>query len=148
MTMRWTAGVLLSFGVMMSCAPTSEPSDATAARSREVPAEALAAAAAVIDGSARFTVLSPTLIRLEYAEDLAFQDATTFNAVTRDVPATPFTTAVTADGFREIRTSALTLRYRRGSGPFTQSNVSVELATTNITAAPAFPSYCVIGTPC
>src|ERR1051325_4745792 len=106
MTMRWTAGVLLSYGVMMSCAPTSEPSDATAARSREVPAEALAAAAAVSDGSARFTVLTPTLIRLEYAEDLAFQDAATFNAVNRSFAVPPFTTAVTSDGVRESAPSA------------------------------------------
>src|ERR1041384_4680887 len=103
MTMRWTAGVLLSYGVMMSCAPPSEPSDAATARSREVPAEALAAAAAVIDGSARFTVLTPTLIRLEYSEDLAFQDAATFNAVNRSFPVPSFTTGVTSDGVREIR---------------------------------------------
>src|SRR4029079_8363810 len=82
---------------------------------------------AVTDGNARFIVLTPTLIRLEYADDLAFQDATTFNAVNRDRPAPPLTTAITADGFREVTTSALTLRYRRGSGPFTPANVSIRV---------------------
>lgn len=87
MPMRRTAGVLLTYAVMTSCAPSSELSDATTtARRSEVPAGALAAAAVVIDGSARFTVLTPTLIRLEYAEDLAFQDAATFNAVNRSFP--------------------------------------------------------------
>src|SRR5204863_3350714 len=117
MTMRWCAGVLL-YAVVMSCAPPSELSDATTVHSGEVSTEALAAAAVVIDGSARFTVLTPTLIRLEYAEDLAFQDAPTFNAVNRSFPMTTFTTGVTSDGFREITTSALTLRYQRNTGPF------------------------------
>ena len=107
---------------------------------------------AVIDGNARFIVLTPTLIRLEYEDDLAFQDATTFNAVNRDRPAPPFTTGITADGFREVTTSALTLRYRRGSGPFTPANVSIRVTDpitgAITTAAPAFPSYCAIGSAC
>jgi len=147
MTMRWTAGVLLSYAVMTSCAPPSELSDGTTAGRREVPAEAQAVAAVVIDGSARFTVLTPTLIRLEYAEDLAFQDAATFNAVNRSFPVPVFTTGVTSEGVREITTSALTLRYRRNTGPFTPANLSVQLAT-GATAAPAFPSYCAMGSPC
>src|ERR1044071_5774348 len=137
MPMRWTAGVLLSYAVMMSCAPSSELSDATARR--EVPAGALAATAVVIDGSARFTVLTPTLIRLEYAEDLAFQDAATFNAVNRNFPVPAFTTDVTSDGVRQITTSALTLRYRRNTGPFTPANLSVQLAR-GATAAAAVPA--------
>ncbi|GAA2332456.1 ricin-type beta-trefoil lectin domain protein [Dactylosporangium salmoneum] len=110
-------------------------------------APARAATDAVIDGSARFEVLTPTLIRMEYAGDGAFQDATTFNAVNRNFPVPSYTTAVTADGYREIRTSALTLRYKQGSGPFTAANVSVALST-GVTAAPAFPSYCAFGTAC
>ena len=50
---------------------------------------------------------------------------------------------ICADGYREIRTSALTLRYRLGSGPFTATNVSVALTGTTTTANPSFPSYCV-----
>ena len=137
MTMRWTAGVLLSYAVMMSCAPTSEQSDETTARSDEVPAEALAAAAIVIDGSARFTVLTPTLIRLEYAEDLAFQDAATFNAVNRSFPVPPFTTGVTSEGVREITTSALTLRYKRNTGPFTPAKTYGLYAGVGLPAATA-----------
>ena len=101
---------------------------------------AQAASAVVTDGNARFTVLTPTLIRLEYAGDSAFQDATTFNAVQRNFPVPPFTTGVSPDGYREIRTGALTLRYRQGSGPFTASNVSVLVTATNVAAAPVFPS--------
>src|SRR6266567_660893 len=58
----------------------------------------------VVDGHARFEVLSPTLIRLEYAGDDQFQDGTTFNVVNRNFPVPRYTTDVTG-GWREIRTS-------------------------------------------
>ena len=38
----------------------------------------------VTSGHARFEVLSPTLIRMEYAGDDTFTDAATFNAIGRD----------------------------------------------------------------
>lgn len=117
---------------------------AAPAAGRAAPA-ATAASTAVTDGSARFEVLSPTLIRLEYAGDGVFQDGATFNAVNR--PAVAFTTDVSG-GYREIITSSLTLRYQENSGPFTASNTTVQVSGTNVTAAPAFPSYCVYGTSC
>src|SRR4051812_11450973 len=86
--------------------------------------------------------------RLEYAGDGAFQDATTFTAVSRNLGAPAFTTRVTTDGYREIATSALTLRYRQGSGPFTAANLSVTLTGTGASAAPVFPSYCVVSAAC
>ncbi|WP_273941395.1 hypothetical protein [Kutzneria chonburiensis] len=39
---------------------------------------------AVTSGNARFEVLSPTLVRTEYAGDTHFVDAPTFNAIGRD----------------------------------------------------------------
>jgi len=110
-------------------------------------ARATAASTAVTDGNARFEVLTPTLIRLEYAGDGKFQDAATFNAVNRSFVAVPFTTSVSG-GYREIDTGSLTLRYREGSGPFTAANTSIAVSGTNATAAPSFPSYCAYGTAC
>jgi hypothetical protein len=101
----------------------------------------------VQDGHARFEVLSPTLIRLEYAGDDRFQDLATFTAVNRSIPEPAYTTTVTG-GFREIRTASLTLRYRQNSGPFTRDNTSVQLTATNVTAQPLFPSYCAFATAC
>jgi alpha-glucosidase (family GH31 glycosyl hydrolase) len=101
----------------------------------------------VVDGHARFEVLTPTLIRLEYAGDDRFQDATTFTAINRSLPAPAFTTDV-ANGYREIHTASLTLRYQEGSGPFTRANTSIQLASTGVTATPEFPSYCTFGTVC
>lgn len=109
-----------------------------------------AAPATVIDGNARFQVLTPTLIRMEYAGDTAFEDRITFNAVNRNQPPPSYTTGVTADGYREIRTSSLLLRYRRGSGPFTSANTSMQLTVAGqpVTARPSFPGMCGFGTRC
>ncbi|GAA0974751.1 hypothetical protein GCM10009555_031520 [Acrocarpospora macrocephala] len=98
----------------------------------------------VVDGNARFTVLSPTLIRVEYAGDGAFEDRPTFNAVTRATEPPPFTTTV-ENGARVIRTGRLTLRYRRDSGPFTPANLSVKLkaGTRRVTARPSFGTSAV-----
>ncbi len=109
---------------------------------------AVAAVAAVTDGSARFDVLTPTLIRMQYAGDGAFTDATTFNVVNRSFTPPAYTTSVTADGYREIRTSALTLRYKQNSGPFTAANLSVAITATGATARPVYPSYCAASTAC
>lgn len=94
---------------------------------------------AVVDGAARFEVLSPTVIRLEYAADGRFEDRPSFNVIHRDLPVPAFATRVVG-GYREIRTSRLTLRWQRDSGPFTPATVSVQLRAggQEVTARPAF----------
>jgi hypothetical protein len=96
-------------------------------------------AAAVTDGDARFQVLTPTLIRLEYAADRRFEDRPTMTATDRRLKA-PFRTWVT-NGIRVIRTSRMTLRYRRGSGPFTESNLMalVRRGGRTVRVHPRFP---------
>src|SRR5579875_3097493 len=81
---------------------------------------------AVVDGHARFEVLSPTLIRLEYSASGHFENRPTMVAVHRPLT-TPFTTSV-RHGVRIIRTSALTLRYREGSGRFSPANLTISPA--------------------
>ncbi|MEV6741466.1 TIM-barrel domain-containing protein [Streptomyces sp. NPDC051104] len=92
----------------------------------------------VTSGDARFEVLSPTLIRTEYAGDHEFTDEPTFNAIGRDGFAPASYTAETSDGWLTIRTSALTLRYRVGSRPFDAENLSVHLTAGDapVTATP------------
>src|SRR5947208_15801247 len=80
-----------------------------------VPASAKPASRVVTDGAARFEVLSPTLIRLEYAGDKHFEDAGTFNAIGRDTFAVPRYRTDVENGWRVIRTDRVTLKYRRGS---------------------------------
>src|SRR3954471_17946257 len=107
---------------------------ATATRAADTQPEA------VTSGHARFEVLSPTLIRMEYAGDDKFTDAATFNAIGRDkFTHTDFTTN-TNDGWLTISRHKATLKYKVGSGPFTAQNVSltVKAGLQDVTAAPAF----------
>lgn len=80
----------------------------------------------VIDGNARFTVLTPMLIRLEYADGGQFQDGTTFNVINRTFPIPNYSTQV-VNGWREISTDDLTLRYKESSGMFSPTNLVVLL---------------------
>src|SRR5690242_7189997 len=76
-------------------------------------------ASIVVCGRARFTVLTPRLLRLEWSLTEEFTDFATFAFPNRytDVPA-PF--MVQEDGERlRIETEALTLTYHLGSGAFT-----------------------------
>ena len=85
-----------------------------------------ASGSSVQEGNARFTVISPTLIRMEYAENGQFEDRPTQTLGVRP-PASPDYSTRVVEGVRVIETSALTLRYDLGSGPFNQDNLVIEL---------------------
>jgi len=106
----------------------------------------------VLDGSARFEVLTPTLIRLEYAADGHFEDGPTFNVIDRNLPVPNFRTG-TDHGWLVITTDQLTMRYREGSGPFSPANTSVTLSVAgrHVTAHPSWPAapgQCDFATAC
>ncbi|MGD0584133.1 MAG: TIM-barrel domain-containing protein [Bacteroidales bacterium] len=90
---------------------------------------ALAQSASITDGQARFTVLTPTLIRMEYSGDSLFEDRPSFNIINRNLPTPPFTTRID-NGWREITTDKLVLRYRQNSGSFADSNLTVRLTVS------------------
>lgn len=74
--------------------------------------------AVVEDGNARFTVLTPEMIRIEYSPAHKFEDRATFAVVNRNLPVPEFTK--TDDGtFLTIATDELTLKYRKGTDPLT-----------------------------
>lgn len=83
--------------------------------------------AIVTDGNARFQVLTPTLVRLEYASSGEFEDRPTFFAVDRDLEPPEYDTQI-SDGWIEIDTGSLHLRYERGSGPFSEGNTEFTLS--------------------
>ncbi len=110
-----TAGVLLAlvFGGLVTYgaeAAVVTPS-ATAARP-----------GVVVDGDARFEVITPSLIRLEYAEDGRFEDRPTMT-VPRTPRAVPAYTTEIVDGWRVIRTEQVVLKWRRGSGSFAAADL-------------------------
>ena len=69
--------------------------------------------AVVRSGKARFTVLTPEMIRIQYSDRSLFEDRATFAIVNRRLPVPAFT-ALEKDGYLEIKTSALTLKYKIG----------------------------------
>lgn len=134
---------LLTAGALLALPAAAGVSHADGARTRN--------AHMVVDGSARFQILTPTLIRMEYAKDGHFEDRPTVNAVDRDFGAAYSSTV--ENGYRVIRTHELTLRHKLGSGPFTQDNTEVRLkaGTESVTGHPQFgesTSTCAVGAVC
>lgn len=80
----------------------------------------------VIDGNARFTVLTSTLIRTEYSGDGVFENKNSFNITDFNLPTPAYTTTVN-DGWREIQTDKVLLRYKQNSGTFDSTNLVVQL---------------------
>ena len=70
--------------------------------------------AVVTSGRARFTILTPRLIRIQYSTSSLFEDRATFAVVNRRLPVPAFT-CTEEDGYLIIRTDYLTLRYKVGS---------------------------------
>ena len=69
--------------------------------------------AVVTAGKARFTVLTPEMIRIQYSERGLFEDRATFAVVNRRLPVPQFTKEE-KDGYLYIRTNTLTLKYKIG----------------------------------
>lgn len=98
----------------------------TMANNPEAPAEAV-----VIEGNARFTILTPEMIRIEYSESGNFEDNATFTIINRDLGETPSFSKQEDDNFLYINTDKLNLKYRKGSNPITtpasNQNLSINL---------------------
>ena len=80
------------------------------------------ASAQVVEGNARFTVLTERLVRMEWAPDGRFEDNATLAIVNRDLPVPAFTVS-RAGGKLTLKTRALTLEYK--GGEFSADNLRV-----------------------
>lgn len=80
--------------------------------------------AQVIVGNARFTVLTPRLVRMEWAADGKFEDRASLGVINRNLPVPEFKVNKSANKL-VIRTSDLTLYYRP-DGKFSEDNLLVE----------------------
>jgi alpha-glucosidase len=85
--------------------------------------------AVVTVGAARFTVLTPQLIRMEWVEDGKFEDHASLAFLNRKLPVPEFTHVTTPLGETVIKTSALTLVYApaNSNGKFTADNLRISL---------------------
>ena len=80
--------------------------------------------AEVTIGNARFTVLTPSLIRMEWSEDGAFEDRATLGVVNRRLSVPGFKVTKSSKKL-VLRTSELTLTYKN-TGKFSAENLSAE----------------------
>ena len=80
--------------------------------------------AVVTSGRARFTVLTPRMIRVQYSSRGLFEDRATFAVVNRQLPVPAFSTRE-ENGFLFIETEYLSLKYRIGS------SISLSLKSPN-----------------
>ncbi|HSR31505.1 MAG TPA: TIM-barrel domain-containing protein [Anaerolineae bacterium] len=95
----------------------------------------------VVSGHARFTVLTPRLLRLEWSETGKFEDRGTYAFPTRYAPAPSYRCKVVGQTLT-IDTGALLLRYAQNSGEFAAGNLSITLEIDGqpITWVPGTPS--------
>ena len=82
--------------------------------------------AVVTVGNARFTVLTPQLVRMEWSADGRFEDRATLTFVNRELPVPEFKVSESKSKLT-IRTSALTLTYLK-NGRFSADNLKVVFA--------------------
>ena len=86
----------------------------------------------VTDGTVRLTVLTPQLVRLEWAADGRFEDRPSLVFLDRHTPPVAFTQR-NEDGWLVIATAQLTLRYRPKSGRFGPENLSITVKNADST---------------
>lgn len=107
--------------------------------------------ATVVAGDARFEMLAPDVIRLEYAPGGKFLDQPTYTVLDRNFPVPPYTTSQ-ANGWLTIQTSGMVLRYRLGSGPFSTANTQMQLlgqtADGTTSVQPSWEWECTYGQVC
>ena len=104
------------------------------------------------EGDARFEVLTPEVIRMEYSPTGSFLNDPTFDILDRNFTVPSYTSSVSG-GWLTITTSQMTLRYQVGSGPFTAVNTQMQLlgalppgASANVT--PTWEWECTFGQAC
>lgn len=98
-------------------------------------------AATVVVGRARFTVLTPRLLRLEWAPDGRFENRPSLVFINRRLPVPSFSTR-REGAWTIVDTGALRLRYRpRGTGAFAADTLAIELVVGGrpVTWRPGIP---------
>ncbi len=80
--------------------------------------------AVVRSGQARFAVLTPRLLRLQWSETGIFDDRSSYAFPTRHAPVPSFSRDIAGDDLI-VDTGALRLRYRQDSGPFRADNLTI-----------------------
>ncbi|MCC5848280.1 MAG: DUF5110 domain-containing protein [Verrucomicrobia bacterium] len=78
----------------------------------------------IVFHNARFTLLTPRLLRMEWAEDRVFEDLPTLTVSNRNTPKVPFKKEV-QDQTLTLETGELTLVYMENGKPFNRGNLEI-----------------------
>ena len=131
--------------IVAQSTPATVPSVAPV-RQAEADTNPIASPKAILTvGKARFTVLTPQLIRMEWAADGKFEDHASFVFINRRLPVPKFEATAPAAGNGHgitISTSALKLHYSpSGDGKFTPDNLAIQLTVDGkqVTWHPGLP---------
>ncbi len=108
--------IFLGFSISFTAAAQSSPTPA--------PNPVADPRAVIISGQARFTILTPQLIRIEWDDDAKFEDHASLVFINRLMPVPPFKQSV-QKGWLTINTGKIVLRYKQKSGVFTAENLEV-----------------------
>ncbi len=84
--------------------------------------------AIVATGNARFTVLTPAMIRMEWSPTATFEDRASLTFINRRLPIPQFSLRH-FQGWLILETSDLELRYRESGGKFAPENLAVRVKT-------------------
>ncbi|MCS7004651.1 MAG: glycoside hydrolase family 31 protein [Cytophagales bacterium] len=79
-------------------------------------------------GNARFTILTPRTVRMEWSQDGKFEDRATFTFVNRNTPVPNFQVIYNKEKSVTIITDVLTLKYEN-TGKFNEKNLSIAFKT-------------------
>lgn len=83
-------------------------------------------AAVVEAGQMRFTILTPQLIRMEWSADLQFTDNASLAFINRELPVPKYSVKKTNSSL-EIKTEALTLKYKLNAKPEGREQLSISM---------------------
>ncbi|HEY5590857.1 MAG TPA: TIM-barrel domain-containing protein [Paludibacter sp.] len=87
-------------------------------------------AAIVITKNARFTILTPELLRMEYSSVGKFEDHASLVFINRNLPVPQFSKKLNNKTLT-IKTEKLTLVYKNDGQPFNQNNLSIKFINCN-----------------
>jgi alpha-glucosidase (family GH31 glycosyl hydrolase) len=136
---RSLAALLVVFGVVHQVSAAAQtPASSTQAAAANAGRNALSSddpvansASEVRFGNARFTVLTPQLIRMEWSASGKFEDHASLVFINRRLPVPRFEHTISKQGDGQrliIKTDALTLTYvPSGDGQFTAQDLSIQL---------------------
>lgn len=78
----------------------------------------------VLVNHARFTVLTPSLIRMEWSDDGSFEDKASLVFLNRNLPTPNFKKEISGD-WVTLTTEKLTLKYKQKTGKFSKENLEI-----------------------